>query len=328
MPSVAVLTFTGAQALDIVGPMEVFSEASLFADFAGIESANHYDLVYIAPGEGNPKMSNGMLINASQFSSLVPEFDTLIIPGGDEASMRALAERPEFMQWLSSAVANSRRIVSVCTGAFILASLGVLDGRRVCTHWGACDRLQDFAPAVVVDADALFQRDGRFYTSAGVTSGIDLALALVEEDLGSSIASAIARNLVLYLRRPGGQSQFKQPLQQQHNAGNKMREVIDYITGNLDSALSIDDLANEAAMSPRSFSRLFKQELGTSPAAFIREQRLTVACSLLCEGDNSLKQIARSTGFSSTAVFSNAFKRKFGLSPEDYRVRFKTAIGE
>ncbi len=328
MHEVAILSYGGAQTLDIVGPMEVFAEASMFSGFAGIDPERHYRVRCVAPENHDPVMSNGLRVGADNVADIKPCFDTFIIPGGEETAMGELARNPDFMSWLHMAVSDSDRVVSVCTGAFILASLGVLDGRTVCTHWGACERLQEFAPAVHVDAESLFRKDGKFYTSAGVTSGIDLALALVEEDLGSGIAGSIARNLVLYLRRPGGQSQFRQPLKDQHRAGTRMREAIDYIRSHLHSPLPVEEIADAIAMSPRSFARLFKQELGVSPAAFVREQRLTLASSLLSDGDSNIKQIARATGFSTAAVLANAFKRRFGLSPDEYRARFRTTLAD
>jgi len=323
---IVVLAFDGAQMLDITGPIEVFSEACIFAGrpIDPDNPSDDYAIQCIALDSGSIAMSNGLEITAISYRDIELPIDTLIIPGGTETGMRALALERDFLQWLSKAIPKSRRVVSVCTGAFILANLGVLNGRRVCTHWGACKSLQQLAPEVHVDANALFKRDGCFYTSAGVTAGIDLALALVEEDLGNEIAGAIARNLVLYLRRPGGQAQFSQPLLAQYRATGKLRDVLDFIASNPAADLNLEILADRAAMSPRSFSRTFQKELGKTPGAYVREYRLGLAGQLLSTTETTLKELARRIGFSSVDIFSRAFVRHFGLRPDTYRKRFSS----
>ena len=217
-----------------------------------------------------------------------------------------------------------RRIASVCTGIYGLAPTGLLDGRRVTTHWRFAADVKARFPRLDVDPDAIYVRDGRFATSAGVTAGIDLALALIEEDHGPGLALAVARELVVYLRRSGGQSQYSTPLKLQAASTDPIHDVAAFVVENLDGDLSVERLAARAHLSPRQFSRRFTEALGVAPASFVSERRLDEAKRLLGEERSSVEAIASATGFRSADVFRRAFERRFGVGPRDYRARFGT----
>ena len=226
------------------------------------------------------------------------------------------------IDWLRLAARRSRRVASVCTGAFLLARAGLLDGRRATTHWASCDALARNYPAVTVDPDPIFVRDGNVYTSAGVTAGIDLALALVEEDLGRRAALDVARSLVLFIRRPGGQAQFSSGLAGQAAIQPGIRELQDWVSDNLDSDLSVPALAERAFMSPRNFARVFSREVGLTPAAYVESLRLERARLLLETTEMQLEEIARRCGFGTVETLRRAFGRRLRVSPSDYRSRF------
>jgi transcriptional regulator GlxA family with amidase domain len=220
---------------------------------------------------------------------------------------------------------DARRIVSVCSGAFVLAELGMLDGRRATTHWGRCGQLARRHPAVRVEPEPIFIRDGRIYTSAGVTAGIDLALALVEDDLGREVALQIARGLVMFLRRPGNQAQFSAQLRTQQADREPLREVQRFIADHPGEDLGTDALARRAAMSVRNFTRCFRQQVGVSPAQYVEAARLEAARRRLVESQDGLERVASHCGFSSAEVLRRAFVRKLEVTPSEYRVRFRSA---
>jgi transcriptional regulator GlxA family with amidase domain len=215
--------------------------------------------------------------------------------------------------------------VSICTGAFLLAAAGVLDHRRATTHWAWCEAFAGRFENIYVESDPVFVRDGSIWTSAGVTAGIDLALALVEEDLGAEVALAVARDLVVFLKRPGGQSQFSSALSAQQAARPALRELQAWIPGHLDEHLTVSGLAERAHMSERSFARAFRREIGETPAAYVEGLRVERARALLEDGAPSLDGVALSAGFASAEVLRRAFHRRVGVSPADYRARFRTA---
>jgi transcriptional regulator GlxA family with amidase domain len=311
-----IVAFDDAQALDLVGPAEVFAEANQFSDHS------EYRITTIGTSTGLLRMSNGIQLSATHFSKWRGTIDTLIVAGGSQTALQTVANNTKFLSWLKGRALGSRRVASVCTGAFVLAELGLLDGRRVSTHWGACEQLKGYAPRVDVDPDAIFVKDGNVYTSAGVTCGIDLALSLVEEDLGRNICAQIARNLVLYLRRSGGQSQYSLPLQLQSTHSKGMSKVAEYIQDNLTADLSIGTLANLFGLSSRHFSRQFLAEVGQTPARYINKIRLDAARIHLESSDLRLKQIAAKCGYRSADTMGRTFRTNFGVTPDEYRTGF------
>ena len=250
--------------------------------------------------------------------------DTLVVAGGRGA--RAAGRDERLIAWLRLAARRSRRVTSVCTGAFLLARAGLLDGRRATTHWAACGALARTFPSIEVDPDPIFVRDGNVYTSAGVTAGIDLALALVEEDLGRRASLDVARQLVLFVRRSGGQAQFSAGLAGQAAERPSLRELQDWIGDHLDEDLSVAALAARAYMSPRNFARVFAREVGTTPAAYVESLRLERARMLLETTDLQLEEIAARCGFGTVETLRRAFGRRLHVSPSGYRDRFSNVV--
>jgi transcriptional regulator GlxA family with amidase domain len=252
-----------------------------------------------------------------------PRHDTLVVAGG--AGARAAVHDAAIVDWVSRAAGQTRRTASVCTGAFLLAAAGVLDDRRATTHWEWTEALAERYSSVRVEADPVYVRDGDVWTSAGVTAGMDLALALVEEDLGPEVALTAARRLVVFFRRPGGQSQFSAALAAQQAAQPALRGLQAWIAGHLDEDLTVPKLAERANMSERSFARAFRREVGETPAAYVEALRIEHARALLEQGAPSLDAVAQSAGFASAEVLRRAFHRRVGVSPADYRKRFRYA---
>jgi transcriptional regulator GlxA family with amidase domain len=233
-----------------------------------------------------------------------------------------LWRRCALIRLLRAAAGRSRRVASVCTGAFLLARAGLLDGRRATTHWNSCGELARRYPAVHVESDPIFVRDGDVYTSAGVTAGIDLALALVDEDLGPKLARDVARWLVLFLRRPGGQSQFSAALAGQQAEREPLRDLQGWVMDHLDEDLTVPALAERVFMSPRNFARAFKREVGMTPAVYVETVRVERARTLLETGGEGVEQVARRCGFGTVETMRRVFRRRLGVSPGDYRQRF------
>jgi transcriptional regulator GlxA family with amidase domain len=320
MPSrrIVVLAFPGVQALDVTGPTEVFS----LADRAQTESAYTLELV---SGDGGPiTTSSGLQLTPnSSLQASRGGIDTLVVAGG--LGVRDAARDERLVAWLRLAARRSRRVASVCTGAFLLARAGLLEGRRATTHWAACDALGRRYPTIDVARDPIFVRDGNVYTSAGVTAGIDLTLALVEEDLGRQAALGVARSLVLFIRRPGGQAQFSSGLAGQAAERPSLRDLQDWIADNLDSDLSVNALAERSFMSERNFARVFSREVGVTPAAYVESVRMERARALLETTDLQLEDLARRCGFGTVETLRRSFARRLRVSPSDYRSRFTTA---
>ncbi|KGM56228.1 transcriptional regulator [Lysobacter daejeonensis GH1-9] len=315
--------FDGFQALDLVGPMEVFSKANTYAPTGGA-TPFRYGLA-IASASGDTIVSNsGLQISgAVPLGKLADDLDTIMVSGG---SVEALGDSPEgrsLLLWLKTHARNARRVASVCTGAFVLGAAGLLEGRRATTHWANCGRLQEMFPGTQVVADAIYVADGKVYTSAGVTAGIDLALALVEQDLGAEVALAVARDLVLYLRRPGGQSQFSANLAAQAQASDRFRELLRWIAEHPTDDLGLPALADRAAMSERNFGRLFKAQTGMTPSTYVELVRLDRAKMLLETTNWPLARIAERSGLGSVPTFIRACHRRIGVTPEQYRARFR-----
>ena len=252
--------------------------------------------------------------------------DTLIVGGG--FGVQKAADDLGLIRWIRSAARRSRRVCSVCTGSFLLARAGLLEGRTVTTHWSGTAELARRHPELTVDPNPIFVRDGDVWTSAGVTSGMDLSLALVEEDLGREIAVEIARWLVLFLQRPGGQAQFSSHLSAELAERRPLRELQSWIADNLDSDLRVETLADRVAMSPRNFARFFRREIGLTPAAYVEELRVERARQLLEESAEPIEPISTRCGFGTPETMRRAFARRVGVPPAQYRARFRRAPGE
>lgn len=322
---VGILGFDGVQALDLFGPADAFASDVFLERHLDGELQKHwppYDVVVIGLTGSQFKTSSGVVVRANRVVGSTIELDTLVIPGGSGLRQPGVAEKAA--KWIASMAPRTRRIASVCTGIYGLAPTGLLDNRTVTTHWTAARDVQRRFPLLRVDGDALFIGDGKFYTSAGVTAGIDLTLALIEEDEGRAVALAVARELVVYLKRPGGQKQFSEPLQFQLSATDRLGELAAWIHTNLRGDLSVERLAGRVFLSPRQFARVFKQDFGVTPAAFVESARLAEANRRLLQPSRrlTLEAIARSVGFSSAEVFRRAFEREYGVSPSAYRARF------
>jgi transcriptional regulator GlxA family with amidase domain len=310
---IVIPAFDDVQVLDVTGPSEVFS----LADRAGRQGA--YDIVLVA--KGPIRTSSGLQLTPhTTLDAFSGEIDTLVVPGG--LGTQAAARDERLVSWIRRAAGRSRRITSVCTGAFLLARAGLLDGRKATTHWAACDALQRNYPTIEVQHDPIFVRDGNVYSSAGVTAGIDLALALVEEDLGPQAALDVARSLVLFVRRPGGQAQFSAGLKSQEASRPRIRQLQSWIADNLDRDLTVSALAERTFMSERNFARVFTREVGQTPAAYIESLRLEHARLLLETTDQQLDEIARRCGFGTVETLRRTFARRLQASPSDYRARF------
>jgi transcriptional regulator GlxA family with amidase domain len=252
--------------------------------------------------------------------------DTLVVAGG--VGTRRAATDPDVVAWTRSAAKRSRRITSVCSGAFVLGAAGLLDGRRATTHWQWCDTLAHLYPQAEIERDAIFVVDGPVYTSAGVTAGMDLALALVEEDLGADVAREVAQQLVVFLRRPGGQSQFSAQIAAPPAEREPLREVQSYIAANVAADLSVPALAQRAAMSPRNFARAFRRETDMTPAAYVESVRVEQARIALEGSDAQVESIARHCGFGTVETMRRAFHRRLGVGPAAYRSRFRPSLEE
>jgi len=314
---IALVGYHGVQALDLVGPWEVFSMAN---NFGGTHA---YEPIMASPAGGDIVSNSGLVLAGSTaLADLPDDLDTVLVGGGDEPGLRSMAGS---LRWLRGRRDNTRRLGSVCSGALILAAAGLLDGRRATTHWGVCDVMRDLRPAVHLEPDAIFVADPPFYTSAGVTAGIDLCLAFVEADLGPEIALAVARNLVLFMRRPGGQTQYSAGLNVQAAATPTLRKLIADLGADPTGDLSLPSLAARAGMSERTFSRVFHKETGTTPAAFVEMARLDRAKALLESSDWPLARVADRSGFTSLDALHRAFQKRVGATPGDYRQRFGRA---
>lgn len=307
------LTFPGTQILDVTGPTSVFCGAN------DAVRRPHYD-VRIVSETGGMIQSNSVVAIASEAMGDIPpdSVDTLLIVGGDDEALRILGNNKVVEKWVQAACAKAARFGSICTGTFALGAYGLIDGKRVATHWSGCTELAQLFPKAQVDSNALFVQDGKLWTSAGVTTGIDMCLELVLQDLGSQIANAIARRLVLYARRPGHQSQFSPLLSAQAHADAPFAKLIHWMRDHLSQPLDVPTLAAKMAMSDRSFHRKFTSSIGQTPAHFVETLRLDHT-RLLLSSPITLKEIASRTGYTSAGQLSKAFERRFGMSPLLFR---------
>jgi transcriptional regulator GlxA family with amidase domain len=319
---VVFLAYDGLQPLDLVGPHEVFSAANLLLDHENRSSAR-YELVVVSEFGDAIRSESGLGLATVKWSE-AGEIDTLIVPGG----MSAVDSGPSIdaVHWLRSVSPSCRRVCCVCTGAFIAGRAGLLDGRRVTTHWSAAKRLAAAYPKVEVEPDAMYINDGKFWTSAGVTAGIDLALALVEADHGRDLAQLVARWLVMFLRRPGGQTQFAATTWTKPPSTVSLRHVQEAIVLNPSADHCVAALAARASMSARTFQRLFTAEVGEPPARHVERIRIDAARHLLESTAEGLLGIAKHTGFLNPETLRRAFVRQVGVSPDDYRKRFSKTM--
>jgi transcriptional regulator GlxA family with amidase domain len=308
------------RALDVMGPAEVFGDANRLR---GGEAA--YSVEIVSAGEERLIATHNKtaLLGDQIFRECDEHFDTVLVAGGEGARHRKF--QPEFLEWLRERCTGVRRFGSVCTGALVLANAGLLNGRIATTHWNWCDELARDYPLVTVDPDPIYIKDGNCYTSAGVTAGIDLSLALVEEDCGSALALQIAQMMVVFLRRPGGQSQFSATLAAQSSENPQLNDLLVWLADNVRRDLSIPMLARRAAMSPRNFARLFAQTVGKTPGRHIEDLRLEIARRQLESRLTSLSEVARASGFKSAEVLRRAFVRRLRTTPGQYRKSFGAA---
>jgi transcriptional regulator GlxA family with amidase domain len=320
---IAILVYPGVQSLDVTGPLEVFNAAHELIEQSG-RPERGYEVRIIAARPGPLRTSSGLsIVPDGTLAACPPGLDTLLVAGG---AGRAAAAEPALLSWLAEASATARRTASVCTGAFLLAGAGLLEGRRATTHWAFAADLQRRHPGVLVDADPIYVRDGPIWTSAGVTAGMDLALALVEQDTDRRLALTIARHLVLFLRRPGNQSQFSATLQAQQPGSEPLREIQRQIIEDLAGEHSVEALAARAHLSPRHLARTFRAQTGVTPARYVEQVRLEAARRRLEETAEPVAAIARDCGFGTAETMRRVFLRTLEVGPAEYRRRFRSPV--
>jgi transcriptional regulator GlxA family with amidase domain len=318
MRDVTIVAFPDFQILDVTGPAEVFSHATRVLETAG--KAGGYRVRLVAAKRGALTSTSGLALVVESLPALPCRTDTLLLTGG--LGTRRAVKDEVLVGWIRRAARGARRVTSVCTGAFLLARAGLLDGRRATTHWDSCAALAERHPKVHVEPDRIFVKDGSVYTSAGVTAGIDLALALVAEDHGRDLALQIARLLVVFLKRPGGQSQFSTQLATQASDSEPLADLRAWIEDNVGSDLAVPKLARKAGMSPRNFARRFTAEAGMTPGRYVATVRLGAARRRLEETAHGLDRIAVDAGFGTTESLRRAFADALGTTPSEYRQRF------
>jgi len=316
---VAFIGYDDVNAFDLVGSTEVFVSA-LVETGAGLRPG--YTVSVLGAGGRPFRTESGLVMKPHQRLDQEVEIDTLMVPGG--RGLRSPKTNARVVKWISNHAPRIRRIASVCTGIYGLAPTGLLDGRRVTTHWRFVRDVAATFPNLRVEPNALYVKDGDFYTSAGVTAGIDLALAMVEEDYGAEVALRAAREMVVYLKRSGGQEQYSEPLRFQVEATDPIAALGVWIRGHLKHDLSVEALSRRASLCPRQFSRRFQRAFRQTPAAFVEDLRLGEARQRLATTRTPIESVAASVGFSSADSFRRAFERRFGLPPTTYRRRFES----
>jgi len=317
MHRVTFVVYPGFELLDTSGPSSVFNGAN--RALSGRKKPPFYAIDLVSAAGGPVASSSGITVHTQSLEKRTRDMvDTLLIVGAEREHLLPILADKALSTWIPQLAAKAQRLGSVCSGAFILARLGLIDGHRIATHWDACAPLAATFPSVTVDPNSLYVIDGRLWTSAGVTTGIDMALAMVAHDLSADIAGEIAKRLVLYARRPGYQSQFSPLLDAQISADTPFTELIAWILANLNSPLNVPQLADRAGLSERTFHRRFAAATGETPARFVETARLDAARMLLCRG-LSLKTVAAKVGLSPASRFCEAFERRFGLAPRLFR---------
>jgi len=323
--TVDIVIYDGFKALEAIGSLSVFTYANVHLERRGLPG--RYDVKLASTRRGEIVSDTGMSLTSAKALSTLSVPHTAIIVGAWRIE-EAVCNVPEIVQWVQTAARRMSRTVALCSGAFFLAAAGLLSGKRATTHWAVADALKEKYPAVRVDADCIFIREGSIWTSAGVTAGIDLALALVEEDFGLDVALDVARDLVVYLKRPGGQSQFSAHLVSQATYHPGIREVQGWILANVQNDLSPAQMAQRLSMSVRSFNRCFKRETGTTPSMFLTRARIEAARRMLEEGKLPAKTIAAASGFRTYEAMRKAFQQALGVTPLAYRERFGVNNGQ
>ncbi len=319
---VVIAGYPDIQMLDVVGPAEVFATANRLVDRAGVGG---YEVVLATLDRSEVDSRSGLRLAVdADLGRLRGPLDTLVVPGG--SGTLAMFDDTRFLRSIQRLASRSRRVASVCSGAYLLAAAGLLDGRRATTHWSECERFAELFPAVTVEPDSIYVRDDPVWTSAGVTAGIDLSLALIEADHGRDLALAVARWLVVFVRRPGGQSQFSAQLAAQFAERDVLRDLQGFIGEHPDADLTVAALARRAYMSERHFARVFAQEVGLTPAAYVERARTDVARRLLEETALGLDGVAAASGFGSVETLRRAVHRHLGVAPSDYRQRFRASV--
>jgi len=319
---IGLIGFDGVVAIDLAGPADAFTYAEIPGGQNGPRRC--YEVVTIGLSNRPFVSESGLVFKPQKSFKNAPPLDTVIVPGGS-----GVVRKPQIAkavaEFVKARAKSTRRIVSICTGVYGLAETGLLNGRKVATHWAHARKLFDRFPELQVDDNAIFIKDGSFYTSAGATAGIDLSLSLIEEDYGPRVAMTVARDLVVYLKRSGGQEQYSEPLRFQTQSVSRLSDLATWIVSHLSENLSVEVLAAKACLCPRHFTRRFKEEFGYSPANFVEKLRLDEARGRLSAGDNSIENVGLSVGFKSSDAFRRAFEHRLGLNPSDYRRRFSTA---
>ena len=315
---VGLIGYDGVQALDIIGPSDAFTIAEIESDNG--QRRPCYEVIIVGITNKPFRAESGVSFQPHTTLRNAPTLDTLIIPGGRGARIGQSSSL--IAKWISSRAKRIRRIASVCTGVYALAPTGLLDGRRVTTHWRFANDVARRFPKLNVDHDALFLKDGPFYTAGGITASVDLALALIEEDYGPRVALAVARELVVFLKRSGGQKQYSEPLEFQINSTDRFADLASWMVEHMRGDLSLAALAKRVCLSPRHFVRRFKQAFAGTPAAFVENLRLDEARRRLSERTQTIENVASSVGFQSDDVFRRAFQRRFGVKPSSYRSQF------
>ncbi len=317
--NIVMLAYQNVEILDVIGPLDVFAVANSIVVKSG--KSRPYCLQILADQPGLFTTSSGLkLVADSSWRDWRGDIDTLLIAGCKDPSV--FCANQALVDWIRGMSGSANRIVSICTGAFALAEAGLLDGRRATTHWLLTQQLANSYNKIRVDPNAIYIRDGHIYTSAGITTGIDLALSLIEEDLGREISLLTARVLVMFFKRPGGQSQFSTQLRAQHVKKGQLGELLNWIAENTHHHMTVEMLADKTAMSERTFARVFVAETGRTPARYIEEIRLEKAVYFLEETEMPMKLIAQKTGFTCVEQFRRTFKRHLGITPQAYRERF------
>ena len=319
---IAMVAYEQAQILDITGPLEVFSRTSRLLVEQGRTRTPAYEVEIIAQRTGPLRTSSGLELVARRTLAEVRAVDTLLITGG--MGFEAASRDAPMLAQIRRIARLARRVGSICNGAVVLAATGLLEGRAATTHWAYCDRLGAMEPSARLDNDAIYVKDGNVYTSAGVTAGMDMALAMVEEDWGRSTAIGVAQQLVMFLKRPGGQSQFSRLLAAQARDGGSFEDLVTWIQQHPEAPLDVGSLARRAHMSERNFARRFRDECGVTPAAYVADVRVEAARRLLEDAPVPLKEVARRSGFGDEQNLRRQFRRSTGIQPIDYRKRFAT----
>jgi transcriptional regulator GlxA family with amidase domain len=321
---VVLVAFPDAQVLDVTGPLEVFANANRRLDASEDRRSPRYSIEIVASRPGSLRTMSGIQLVADRaFRDVRGPIDTLLVAGG-EGTRAALLDRG-LIEFLRKAAPRARRVASICSGTFLLAEAGLLDGKCATTHWAQCANLAQRYPKIRVETDPIFVRDGKIWSSAGVCAGMDLALAMAEQDHGRELALTVAQWMVIFLKRPGGQSQFSVGLAAQATEHERIRELQSWALAHLGAELGVAALAKRVAMSPRNFARVFTREVGETPARWVERARVEAARRVLEESEDGVERIAERCGFGTAETLRRAFLRQLRVSPAAYRARFRSA---